>query len=395
MDGLQDDALTPSMLEWRYRHYVDAQRASGVGSWEMDVETGRVWCSDELYRMFNLEPGTINSVEDFVASRPPERRAVFMAALAEWLRTGVPIGYDAPTSRPDGREAWNRSKGMSLLGEAGRPQRLIGTVEDITELKLAQDEIARKTAALEAANAALLEQTALLTAQSDELRRLNSMKDEFLSLLSHELRTPLTTIQGMLGVLERHDARRPDPDIEACHRRLGIATQTLTSLVNDLLSAAQLQAGHFTLARRPFEPAELLTDALDEVAALAEAKGVSLHGRSGDGLGEWHGDRHRLAQVLRNLLLNAIRHTPEGGEVYLMAQREADQLVISVADTGDGLSESARACLFERFATHGAEDGVGLGLFVVKALVEAHGGQVSVVSAPDAGTTFTLSLPLS
>jgi signal transduction histidine kinase len=268
--------------------------------------------------------------------------------------------------------------------------RMIGAVEDITELKAAEEEIARKTAALEAANAALTEQTRLLEAQHEELQRLSRAKDEFLSVVSHELRTPLATIEGVLSLLER-----PGVDVDAYHRRIGIATRHLTSLVNDLLSAAQLQAGRFEMTSRPFQPEQLLEDAYEEVEPLAQAKGVLLRRHVDGALPQMTGDRYRLLQVLRNLLHNAVRHTGSGGEVCLGARVEAEQLRIDVADTGDGLDEAAQAHLFERFATTRSHGGVGLGLYIVKQLVEAHGGQVVVESEREVGTTFTVSLPIS
>lgn len=364
--GPADEART-------YQHLLDSQRACGVGSWEHDVVTGGVWCSDEIYRMFGLPLGSIRTVEDFAATRTPESRARFEAALAESVRTQVPMSYEAPANRPDGQEVWVRGKGQLFVDEAGRVTRMIGTLEDITELKQAQQEVARKTAALEAANA--------------ELQRLDRQKDQFLALVSHELRTPLTTIRGVLDMLDR-----PGVDVAAYHRRIGLATDTLANLVSDLLSAAQLQAGQFTLTRSPLRLAELIADVRDEVAPLAEAKDVELIAETGP-VEEIAGDRHRLAQVLRNLLTNAIRHTSGGGEVRLGTASTDEAVVLTVTDTGEGLSPDVRDHLFERFATHGAEDGVGLGLFVVKALTEAHGGAVSVESEPGVGTAFTVRLP--
>lgn len=374
MDGVGAGFPGPENAARTYQHLLDSQRACGVGSWELNIETGEIWVSDEIYRMFGLPPGSLRTIEDFVATRSPERREILKAALAESIRTRVPLGYEAPAERPDGQTCWVRGKGAVFLDEAGRITRMVGTLEDITELKLAQQEVARKTAALEAANA--------------ELKRLDRQKDRFLALVSHELRTPLTTIRGVLNMLNR-----PGVDAVAYHRRIALATDTLANLVNDLLSAAQLQSGLFVLSRHAFRPAELIADVHDEVAPLAEAKGIGLHGGIDGDLGEIVGDRHRLAQVLRNLLLNAVRHTPEGGEVRLRAVAGDGALVLTVADTGEGLSPEARDRLFERFASYGAEDGVGLGLFVVKALVEAHGGTVTVESTPEAGTTFTVTLP--
>lgn len=370
------------------RHLQEAQHVAGVGSWVWDVLTNDLWFSDELYRIFAREPGSIRTVEDFIAPLAPDRREVFLQHLEHSVRTKTPLAYDTTILLGDGSIRWIRGKGKVYLDGEGRMVAMMATVMDITELKAAEAEIESKAAALEEANAALTRQTALLEAQHEELQHLDRMKDQFLSMLSHELRSPLTTIEGVLSLLER-----PGVDVEAYHRRIGLATRSLTSLVSDLLSAAQLQSGRFELTNRPFQPELLLEDAFDEVESLAQAKGVMLR-RSVEGpLPEMTGARQRLLQVLRNLLINAVRHTPEAGEVSLRARVAGDRLQIEVADTGDGMDAAARARLFERFASS-ADGGVGLGLFVVKELVEAHGGRVVVESERGVGSTFTVALPL-
>jgi hypothetical protein len=275
----------------------------------------------------------------------------------------------------------------------GELVRLHGTVQDITERVLSERALAEKTAELEAANAALVALTSELEAQREELRELDRMKDQFLSLLSHELRTPLTTIQGTLNLLERHDLRRPDSQVAACHRRLQGATATLTALVSDLLSAAQLQSGRFTLRRCPLDLGPLLAELIEEHTPLAEEKGVRL----GLAIPAWlpapEADRLRLAQVLRNLLLNALRHTPSGGEIQLSALWEDGRVRVGVTDSGEGIAPAVQARLFERFASLG-EGGLGLGLFIVRQLVEAHGGQVGCESVPGHGSAFWVELPL-
>ena len=270
-----------------------------------------------------------------------------------------------------------------------RNQRLVAQASTLERsLALAHD--ARTEA--EAARRALSE-------QNKRLRELDRLKDEFLSLVSHELRTPLTSIRGYLDLVLQGEAGEITPEqrrfLEAVERNSG----RLLRLVGDLLFVAQADAGRLSLERAGVDLSELAAHCVEESAPAATEKSVSLV-LLAEPVPTLVGDRGRLAQVLDNLVSNALKFTPEGGTVQVRTLAEDDHVVLEVEDTGIGIPQEDQPRLFERFFRSAmAEDqaipGTGLGLAIVKAIVEAHSGEISISSREGMGTTFRILLPLA
>jgi PAS domain S-box-containing protein len=225
--------------------------------------------------------------------------------------------------------------------------------------------------------------------ESDRLKR------EFFALVSHELRTPLTSILGYLEILQEDD----ELNDEAKHF-LGVIDRNadrLLRLVGDLLFVAQVQAGKFDMKAGPVELDGIVADALEAATPHAVERSVRLHGCRPP-IGVLQGDRVRLAQLLDNLVSNALKFTPPGGEVEVTLAREGTDAVLTVRDTGMGIPDAEQARLFERFfrtsqATEAAITGAGLGLTITKAIVDGHGGHIDVSSTEGVGTTFRVVLP--
>ncbi len=238
----------------------------------------------------------------------------------------------------------------------------------------------------------------LLSEQNDRLRELDRMKDEFVSLVSHELRTPLTSIRGYLELMLDRDG---DPLTEDQRRFLGIVdrnSQRLLALVGDLLFLAQVDAGRLAMEFDDFDLAAVVEESVEAARPIAEAKGIELTAAS-DPVPELHGDRARLAQVLDNLVSNALKFTSSGGQVKVSLRSENGQLVLDVADTGFGIPKEEQEQLFERFfrsssATASAIPGTGLGLTIAQAIIERHQGRISIESAENEGTTVRVEIPV-
>ena len=238
-----------------------------------------------------------------------------------------------------------------------------------------------------------------LSDQNKRLRELDRLKDEFLSLVSHELRTPLTSIRGYLDLVLQGEAGEINAEqrrfLEAVERNSG----RLQRLVGDLLFVAQADAGRLSLERARVDLSELAAHCVEESAPAATEKSVSLV-LLAEPVPSLVGDRGRLAQVLDNLVSNALKFTPEGGTVQVRTRAEGDSVVLEVEDTGIGIPAADQARLFERFFRSAvAEDqaipGTGLGLAIVKAIVEAHSGEIAISSREGLGTTFRVALPLA
>ena len=237
-----------------------------------------------------------------------------------------------------------------------------------------------------------------LAAQNERLRELDRLKDEFIALVSHELRTPLTSIQGYTELLLDGEAGELGDDQR---QFLGVVERNahrLLHLVGDLLFLAQVEAGKLVLEIGALDLGAVASESVETARPQAEAKDITLTLATGP-VPLVAGDRARIAQLLDNLVSNAIKFTPEGGRVDVRVRALQKRAVVEVRDSGIGIPASEQQFLFERFyrtstATEQAIQGTGLGLAISKAIVDAHDGLITLTSEEDVGTTFRVELPL-
>jgi signal transduction histidine kinase/ActR/RegA family two-component response regulator len=231
-----------------------------------------------------------------------------------------------------------------------------------------------------------------------EAEAANTMKDEFLATLSHELRTPLNAVLGWTRMLRTRilDEATSTRALEVIERNAAAQLQ----LIEDLLDVSRIITGKLRLDVAPLEPAVVVEAALDAVRPAADAKGIHLQPLLDPRAGPVSGDADRLQQVVWNLLSNAIKFTPRGGRVQVRVARASSHVEIVVTDSGQGIPAEVMPHIFERFrqadsSSQRAHGGLGIGLALVKHLVEVHGGSVEASSGgADQGATFTVRLPL-
>jgi PAS domain S-box-containing protein len=238
------------------------------------------------------------------------------------------------------------------------------------------------------------------TEARNEAERVGRMKDEFLATLSHELRTPLSAILGWATILRSEDIEIPDEfkeGIEVIERN----ARAQAKLIEELLDMSRVISGKMRLDVQHFDLQVMVAEAVESIRPSAEAKGIRLTRVLDPKGGPMTGDPNRLQQVLWNLLTNAVKFTPKGGRIQVFLRRINSHIEISVADSGQGIPPEFLPHLFTRFSQadtsiarkHG---GLGLGLALVKSLVELHGGNVKASSDGDGlGSTFVVSLPLA
>jgi signal transduction histidine kinase/ActR/RegA family two-component response regulator len=245
----------------------------------------------------------------------------------------------------------------------------------------------------------LAEATDRERAARTEAERANRAKDEFVANLSHELRTPLSAILGWSHLLARDelDEEQRRQGIEVIDRNARVQNQ----LIEDLLDVSRIASGKIRLDVVPMELTAVIEDAIETVRPAANARDIRLHAVLDPRAGPVRGDRDRIQQVLWNLLSNAVKFTPRGGRVSVALERVNSHVEISVSDTGAGISPALLPQLFERFRQDDSsstrrQSGLGLGLAIVRHLVELHGGSVSAESAGEGqGATFRVMLPLA
>ncbi|HEY7349410.1 MAG TPA: ATP-binding protein [Ktedonobacterales bacterium] len=242
-------------------------------------------------------------------------------------------------------------------------------------------------------------QALVIARDTTPLREMDRMKANFISMVTHELRTPLNAINGYLDLALEGVAGELNERLHEFVRRARSSSEHLTSLVDDLLLISRADAGQFRLNRGQANLSAIVKGAIEEVELLAADANVNLVVQITPELPTFSGDEGRLKQVARNLLTNAIKFTPEGGQVTISGEVRGNQIEMVVSDTGRGISPEQLPRIFERFYQvargQGSRGGQGLGLAIVKTIVERHQGSISVESCPGEGAAFTVSIPLN
>jgi signal transduction histidine kinase len=229
----------------------------------------------------------------------------------------------------------------------------------------------------------------------EELRRLSALRADFVSLVSHELRSPMAAVIGAARTLQER-WRELSPEQRASFLALiSDETARLATLIGDVLDTSRIEAGTFTYS---FSDVDLADLARETVAAMSLGQDeVSVVAQAPDTVPAVRADRERLKQVLMNLVENAVKYSPAGGEVDVRAWADNGLVLVAVEDQGPGIPREQQGLIFEKFGranVGGGKPGSGLGLFIARSIAEAHGGSLKVRSAPGQGSTFTLELPL-
>lgn len=295
--------------------------------------------------------------------------------------------------RKDGSMLWANVTITALRHDDGRLLGFAKLTRDLTERRQA-----------EAAELASRQRDELLQAERSarmEAQRATRMKDEFLATLSHELRTPLSAILGWTQVLRRAGRADKPVDLERAIEVIDRNARAQVKLIDDLLDLSRILAGKVRLDLQPVALLEVVQAAVDSALPSAEAKGLRLTSRLDPATPAVHGDSARLQQVVWNLLTNAIKFTPKGGQVQVTLQCTGAHLELGISDSGIGIPPGYLPHVFDRFSqqdssTTRAFGGLGLGLAICRQLVELHGGTVRASSAGEGqGASFVVELPVS
>ncbi|MGI9419314.1 MAG: ATP-binding protein [Geminicoccaceae bacterium] len=229
-------------------------------------------------------------------------------------------------------------------------------------------------------------------------KRVERLKNEFVSIVSHELRTPLTALVGSLGLVRSGTLGNLPDKVQELIEISQSSAQRLVALVNDILDIEKIEAGSMEFNFEPTESVALVHQSIAETEPFGAKYGVVLHLEEGLGQASVRADGDRLTQVLTNLLSNAVKFSPQGETVIVRLTREGENIRFSVSDRGPGIPTHMHRKIFEKFTQVDGSDsrskaGTGLGLAICKDIIEAHGGRIRVESDPDMGSTFSFALP--
>ncbi len=228
-----------------------------------------------------------------------------------------------------------------------------------------------------------------------------AMRDEILAIVAHDLRTPLNTVKLSVGLAHRHV---DSGDKDAAHKRLDVivrAADRACAIINDLLDVTRIQSGKFTLTKTQVSPLHLVHDVVADMMMVTSIRNVQLYASDMLELPELMADGARITQVFTNLIDNALKYSSDGSDICVAANRENDDIVFSVSDTGHGITPENVPHLFDRFwqvsndPTARKSGGLGLGLAICKGIIEEHGGKIWADSIPGVGTTISFSIPIA
>ncbi|BAS60210.1 PAS/PAC sensor hybrid histidine kinase (plasmid) [Leptolyngbya boryana NIES-2135] len=355
------------------------------GIWDWDIAHNHITWSEQIYQFHGLTSETFSGkVEDFAELIHPEDQAKVSKAIDQALRERSGYEMEFRAVHPTGEIRWLSTRGGVIFDQQGSPARMLGATIDITERK-----------AIEVEREQLLRREQIAREQAEVANRI---KDEFLAVLSHELRTPLNPILGWTRLLRTHnfDPQATDRALETIERNAKLQAQ----LIEDLLDVSRILQGKLRLNSFPVNLVTTIEAALETVRLSAEAKSIQIQTILHLEVGQVNGDANRLQQVVWNLLSNAIKFTPSGGRIEVRLTQSEAYAQIQVSDNGQGIRPDFLPHVFEYFcqadsSTTRQFGGLGLGLAIVRHLVELHGGRVKAESPGcEMGATFTVELPL-
>jgi PAS domain S-box-containing protein len=368
--GTVVDVHARTMLKQRLEHVA---RAGDIGVWYADAPFDKYQLNHQMASHLDLGGMRDVPLGELIAAVGSGDRTRLDSGIAFALKNGAPFDLEFRNGKEN---RWLRAIGWCDLNDKGQPVRFDGVTFDISTHKRAEQELLRL---------------------ANELSEKNRMQGEFLFTLAHELRNPLAPIRTGLELMRLAPAAASAGKVQAMMQR---QVDHIVHLVDDLLDTARLSEGKLELQREPMLLEQIVNEAVEISMPLIDAGRHRLDRRLPAAPVTLHVDRHRIVQVLSNLLNNAAKYSPEGSRIEIEASVEDHGVVFSVIDNGIGIDADMLPVVFDMYAQaqHAqgtAQAGLGVGLNLVRRLVELHGGAVTAHSAgPGRGSRFTVHLPM-
>ena len=362
--------------EERLRLALDA---SAMGIYRFDFATQALEWSYGCARLAGLpDSEELISLQRSMSLVHPEDLSRMLAAIERSERDGDDIDLELRVILQDGTIRWLHDRARLMRDESGKAN-LTGVVTDITKRREA-----------EAARDALFERERAARSDAEKAMQL---RDEVLAVVAHDLRNPLYAI--LMSVKAALELPLSPEDQARQLTLIQNSARAIDALIRDLLDATQIDMGRLAMSASPTSVEMLVDESVTSVAQLALERGLRLETDVPPGLPPVVADRRRIVQVLGNLLGNALKFTPRPGRIVVRARHDGAFVEIAIVDTGRGIAPEHLSRVFERYwqADRTARVGVGLGLAIVRGIVQAHGGSITVDSRLDQGSTFRFTLP--
>ncbi len=380
----------------RYRRLLEA---APDGIVEVDGSGRIVLVNSQAERLFGYRREELlgKSVEILMPERFRERHPAHRAGYcAHSVIRPMGSGLDLRALRADGTEFAVDINLSPFMGESGPG--VICVIRDVTDRKAVEEQIKMLNQSLEQRTKDLAVTNTELEIRNREVEKANRLKSNFLATMSHELRTPLNSIIGFSDLLDEQTAGPLTQKQARFVAHIKQSSRHLLALIDDILDLSKIEAGRLELKYEHFPMSIATAEVLSTVRPLAAAKRIELDVDLSEDI-TLFADRVRLKQVLYNLLTNAIKFTPSGGRVRMVAKSKESLVCVSVVDTGIGIPKAEQESIFEAFhqlpaTTEGVREGTGLGLSITKLLVEQHGGKIWVESEPGKGSRFDFTIPM-
>ena len=349
--------------------------AAQLGIWELDLVNDKAYRNlrhDQIFGYESLQPAW--GQEIFLTHVVPEDGEAVKQSFEKAFATGD-FSMECRIIWADKSLHWISAHGRVFRNDKGDPVRMMGTVAEVTERKLAEEAIVRA---------------------KEEAERATKFKDQFLSTMSHELRTPLNAILGFSELLTDERYGQINERQSRYINHIHTSGKHLLKLISDILDLSKIEAGRMELTREDVAVASACAEVLSALQPLAGKKSQALLQQVEANL-YVRADATRFKQILMNLIGNAIKFTPEGGRIELAARQVGEQVRVEVRDNGPGIAPEEQQRIFEAFfrlaQTGNTTEGTGLGLAITARLVELHGSKLDIESKPGEGTCFHFSLP--
>jgi len=353
---LSERSRAETELASAHASLAEAQELAHIGSWEWDIPANRITWSDELFRLYELEPQSVEiDYETYVKQVHPEDRELVERAVSQAADEQRPFAFEHRIQLSEERIRWVQGRGRVIVDEEGTPVRMMGTSQDITERK-----------------------------------RVDELRDSILSAVSHELRTPLTSIIGFAVTLKERSARLEEQTRKEMIDHLAAQADKLGRLLSDLLDIDRLRRGFVQPNLRPTDVGELV----HQIAGEYSSDGRDIRIQADSAIAEV--DAPKVERIVDNLLANAIAYSSADGEISVRVENQQHGILIAVDDRGPGVAEEERETIFEIFNRGSANpnvSGTGIGLSLVAQFTALHGGRAWVEDNPGGGASFKVFLP--